>query len=236
MREIVFDTETTGLDPKEGHRLVEIGCIEILHQIPTGQVFHRYLNPERDMPTEAFQVHGLSADFLADKPVFAAIADDFLTFIGDARLVAHNAEFDIRFINSELMPHNKPAIGMERVVDTLALARRRHPGQPNSLDALCARYGVDNARRTKHGALLDAEILAEVYAELTGGRQSSLVFGVDNVVARKSGTLRARQRPVPLGSRITQAVAAAHAAFLATLGGTPIWSAYPTADPAGETT
>ena len=171
MREIVFDTETTGLDPAAGHRIVEIGCVEILNTIPTGQTFHFYLDPERDMPEEAFRVHGLSTEFLTGKPKFAEIAEKFLAFVGDAMLVAHNAEFDLRFVNAELAALGHPLLGSDRIVDTLALARRRHPGAPNSLDALCLRYGIDTSRRTKHGALLDSEILAEVYAELTGGRR-----------------------------------------------------------------
>jgi DNA polymerase-3 subunit epsilon len=232
MREIVFDTETTGLDPADGHRLVEIGCIEILNHIPTGQVFHAYLNPERDVPQDAFAVHGLSTDFLADKPRFADIVDDLLAFIGDARLVAHNAEFDLRFLNAELARPQRPMIGAERIRDTLALARRRHPGLPNSLDALCARYGVDNSRRTKHGALLDAEILAEVYAELTGGRQSSLGLGMAaGAAARASLNLRLH-RPAPLRPRLTPAEAAAHAAFIATLGKAPLWAHYRDVRPA----
>lgn len=169
MREIVLDTETTGLDPAEGHRIIEIGCIEILHTIPTGQIFHVYIDPQRDIPEDAVRVHGITAEFLAGKPVFADIASEFLAFIGDAKLVAHNAAFDMRFLNAELGLLGLEPIDSERVVDTLALARRRHPGASNSLDALCNRYGIDNTRRTKHGALLDSEILADVYAELLGG-------------------------------------------------------------------
>ena len=177
MREIVLDTETTGLDPARGDRIVEIGCVEIVNRFLTGRIFHRYINPERNMPAEAFAVHGLSEAFLADKPVFKAIVDEFLDFIGDAPLVAHNASFDANFINHELKRLGKEPVAPARVIDTLQIARRRHPGQQNSLDALCARYGIDNSRRTKHGALLDAEILAEVYAELSGGKQSSLSLG-----------------------------------------------------------
>jgi DNA polymerase-3 subunit epsilon len=179
MREIVLDTETTGLDPGQGHRIVEIGCVELLNAIPTGEAFHVYINPERDMPEEAFQVHGLSASFLADKPVFAEIAADFLKFISDTKIIAHNAEFDLRFLNAELALLGIAPIAGNRVIDTLAMARHKFPGAANSLDALCTRYGIDTSQRTKHGALLDAEILAEVYAELTGGRQADLVFDED---------------------------------------------------------
>ncbi|MCL2385457.1 MAG: DNA polymerase III subunit epsilon, partial [Alphaproteobacteria bacterium] len=176
MREIIFDTETTGLDAGDGHRIVEIGCVELFNIIPTGESFHLYLNPERDMPEEAFRVHGLSTAFLADKPLFAQVAGDLLKFIGEAKIVAHNAEFDLQFLNKELDRLGLPLFVKDRVVDTLALARRKFPGATNSLDALCARFGIDTSRRTKHGALLDAELLAEVYAELTGGRQAVLVF------------------------------------------------------------
>ncbi|MGP8232430.1 MAG: DNA polymerase III subunit epsilon [Methylovirgula sp.] len=224
MREIVFDTETTGLDPASGHRIVEIGCVEILNAIPTGQIFHFYLDPERDMPEEAFRVHGLSAEFLTGKPKFAEIVEQFLSFVGDALLVAHNAEFDLRFVNAELATLGHPALAPERIVDTLALARRRHPGSPNSLDALCQRYGIDTSRRTKHGALLDAEILAEVYAELTGGRQASLVLQ-----SAAGNALRAAarvERPAPLAPLIAAAEWAAHAAFIAGLGEKAIWRRY----------
>src|SRR5436190_7060615 len=160
MREIVFDTETTGLDPLQGHRLVEIGCIELVNRFPSGKTFHRYLNPERDMPAEALAVHGLSSDFLRDKPFFAEIVDELVEFIGDAPLIAHNALFDLGFLNSELDRCKKVLVARDRLIDTLMLARRRHPTVPNSLDHLCARYGIDNSHRTKHGALLDAELLA----------------------------------------------------------------------------
>src|SRR5579875_785434 len=174
MREIVLDTETTGLSPEQGHRVVELGCVELLNRIPTGATFHVYLNPERDMPAEAFAVHGLSAEFLSDKPRFSEIVDDFLAFVGDAPLVAHNASFDYGFLCHELKRAARAELPRDRVVDTLMLARRKHSAGPYSLDALCARYGIDNSRRTKHGALLDAEILAEVYLELIGGRQAQL--------------------------------------------------------------
>ena len=161
IREIVFDTETTGLDPYQGHRLVEIGCVELINRFPSGKVFHKYLNPERDMPAEAFAVHGLSAEFLRDKPFFADICEELVEFIGDAPLVAHNANFDLGFLNAELERCKHMLVGRERLVDTLMLARRRHPAGPNGLDHLCARYGVDNSRRTKHGALLDAHLAGE---------------------------------------------------------------------------
>ena len=177
MREIVLDTETTGLNPADGHRLLEIGAVEIVHQSPTGKFFHALINPERDIPEDAMRVHGHSAAILRDKPVFAGVVDDFLAFIGDSPIVIHNADFDMRFMNAELARLGRAAIGMDRIIDTLALARRKHPGQPNSLDALCDRYRIDRSRRVKHGALLDAEILVEVYRELTGGRQRSLIFG-----------------------------------------------------------
>src|ERR1700761_2577040 len=174
MREIVLDTETTGLDPLRGDRLVEIGCVEIFNRMPTGQSYHVYINPERAMAAEAFAVHGLSTEFLATKPLFAEVVDEFLAFIADAPLVIHNASFDIGFINAELDRVKLAAIPRERLVDTLLLARRKHPGVSNRLDDLCSRYAIDNSRRTKHGALLDAELLAEVYVDLIGARQSSL--------------------------------------------------------------
>jgi DNA polymerase-3 subunit epsilon len=228
MREIVLDTETTGLDPLTGDRVVEIGCIELYNRIPTGQTFHRYINPERDMPASAFDVHGLSAEFLKDKPPFAEIADDFLAFVGDAALVIHNAAFDAAFLNSELERIGKPLIARERLVDTLLLARRRHPGGSNRLDDLCARYGIDNSRRTKHGALLDAEILAEVYIELIGARQAAL--GLEIIATDRAGDRErvaiVSVRPVPLVPRLTPDDQAAHRAFVATLGPNAIWLDY----------
>ena len=228
MREIVFDTETTGLDPKTGDRLVEIGCVEVLNRFPTGRNYHVYLNPDRSMPKEAFDVHGLSEEFLADKPRFEDVADAFVTFVGDANLVAHNASFDMNFINFELKRSGRPTIGNERVVDTLMLARRKHPGAPASLDALCNRYGIDRSRRVKHGALLDAELLAEVYLELTGGRQAGfdLAVSADSAGGSAGGRVAVRQRPEPLAPRISEAEAAAHAAFLAAMGEKAIWNSY----------
>jgi DNA polymerase III subunit epsilon len=228
MREIVLDTETTGLDPYQGHRMVEIGCIELVNRIPSGQVFHRYLNPERDMPAEAFNVHGLSIEFLKDKPFFAEIADELIEFIGGAPLVAHNASFDLGFINAELERCGRELVPRERLVDTLMLARRRHPGGANRLDDLCSRYGIDNSRRTKHGALLDAEILAEVYLELIGGRQASLVLIDTARAAARSlnGSRAVRPRPEPLLPRLTDAEREAHQTFVASLGTTAIWLDY----------
>ena len=229
MREIVLDTETTGLDPNQGHRRVEVGCVELLNRIPTGATFHAYLNPDRDMPAEAFAILGLSIEFLKTHKRFSDVCDEFLAFIGDdAPLVIHNAEFDHKFLCAELKVLKRALIGRERLVDTLALARRKHSAGPYNLDALCAKYGIDNSRRTKHGALLDAEILAEVYLELLGGRQATLglaetvakrVVGVDGIVVRK-------ERSVPLTPRITDADREAHRAFVTTLGADAIWQKY----------
>jgi DNA polymerase-3 subunit epsilon len=228
MREIVLDTETTGLDPFQGHRLVEIGCVELANGIPTGQHFHCYINPERDVPSEAAAVHGLTADFLKDKPLFAEIADELVAFIGEAPLVAHNALFDLGFLNAELERAGRMLMPRERLVDTLLLARRKHPAGPNRLDDLCARYGIDNSRRTKHGALLDAEILAEVYVELIGARQAQLIL-VDTEAGPSTlatGALVIRVRPQPLPPRLTADERAAHLSFVATLGEAPIWLKY----------
>ena len=227
MREIVLDTETTGLDPLRGDRLVEVGCVEIFNRMPTGQVFHRYINPERDMPQEAFAVHGLSTEFLADKPLFSAVVDEFLAFIGDSPLVIHNASFDISFINAELERIKRQAIPRERLVDTLLLARRKHPGVSNRLDDLCSRYAIDNSHRTKHGALLDAELLAEVYIDLIGARQSSLILA-DTRRIEIAGQMDGprRQRSVPLAPRVTDADREAHRAFVATMGEKAIWNSY----------
>jgi DNA polymerase-3 subunit epsilon len=228
LREIVLDTETTGLDPLTGDRVVEIGCIELLNRFPTGQTFHRYVNPERDVPASAFDVHGLSTEFLKDKPPFAEVAEDFLAFVGDAALVIHNASFDAAFLNSELERIGKPLIMRDRLVDTLLLARRRHPGAANRLDDLCSRYGIDNTHRTKHGALLDAELLAEVYIELTGARQAALgleLVTVDTAAERERITV-AQVRPVPLTPRVTEDDLAAHRAFVETLGHNAVWRDY----------
>jgi len=228
MREIVLDTETTGLDPSQGHRLVEVGCIELLNRIPTGATFHAYLNPERDVPAEAFAIHGLSTEFLKGHKRFIEIVDDFLGFIGDAPLVIHNASFDHGFLCAELKRVERVLIARERLVDTLLLARRKHPAGPNRLDDLCARYGIDNSRRSKHGALLDAEILAEVYLELIGARQAQL--GLAESVERRSqgsdGIVARRERPVALSSRRSEAERAAHRQFVASLGETAVWRNY----------
>src|SRR6201746_2104388 len=226
MREIILDTETTGLDPLRGDRLVEIGCVEIFNRMPTGQTFHRHLNPERDMPAEAFAVHGLSREFLLDKPLFAEVVEDFLEFIADAPLVIHNASFDVAFINAELDRVRRPPIARERLVDTLLLARRKHPGVSNRLDDLCSRYAIDNFRRTKHGALLGAELLAEGSIDLLRARQSQLILAAETRDTRPGGygEMPRRQREVPLAPRITEADLAEHRAFIATLGDKPIWN------------
>ena len=232
MREIVLDTETTGLDPLRGDRLVEVGCVEIFNRMPTGQTFHRYFNPQRDMPAEAFAVHGLSSEFLSSKPLFEEEVDDFLAFIADAPLVIHNASFDISFINAELDRIKRPPILRDRLVDTLLLARRKHPGVSNRLDDLCSRYSIDNSRRTKHGALLDAELLAEVYVDLIGARQSQLVLASESREIRVAGVgeMPRRQRETPLAPRITEADRVAHREFVQTLGDKPIWNEFlPTA-------
>ncbi len=232
MREIVLDTETTGFEPSEGHRIVEIGAIELFNHMPTGRTYHQYINPERSMPTEAFQVHGLGDDFLRDKPRFADIALAFLQFIGaESRLVIHNAAFDMKFLNAELTWASQPLIAPDRALDTVAMARRKFPGAPASLDALCRRFGIDNSAREKHGALLDSELLAEVYLELIGGRQPD--FGLSGgPSAQTSGTQDEGQtwvpqrRPAPLPPRLTDAEAKAHAAFVDSMGEKAIWNRY----------
>jgi DNA polymerase III subunit epsilon len=228
MREIVLDTETTGLDPLRGDRLVEIGCVEIFNRMPTGQTYHVYINPERDMPAEAFAVHGLSTEFLASKPLFHEVVDDFLAFIGDTPLVIHNASFDVGFINAELDRIKRAAIPKDRLVDTLLLARRKHPGVSNRLDDLCSRYSIDNSHRTKHGALLDAELLAEVYIDLIGARQSQLILASEaaDIRARSHGDTPRRQREIPLAARVSDADREAHRAFVASLSDKPIWNDY----------
>jgi DNA polymerase-3 subunit epsilon len=229
MREIVLDTETTGLDPNQGHRLVEVGCVELLNRIPTGVTFHAYVNPDRDMPAEAFAIHGLSAEFLAGHKRFHEIVDEFLAFIGDdTPLVIHNAGFDHTFLCAELKRVERTLITRDRLVDTLALARRKHSAGPYNLDALCARYGIDNSRRTKHGALLDAEILAEVYLELIGGRQAQLGLAESDAprAVSSDGAIIVRQRPQPLTPRISDAERAAHREFIATLGENALWRSY----------
>lgn len=228
IREIVLDTETTGLDPATGDRIVEIGAVELINHLPTGNYYHQYINPERDMPAEAFNVHGLSAEFLADYPVFSAVAQEFLEFIGDGILVIHNAQFDMKFINAELSWMNRDILPMERVIDSLALARKRHPMGPNSLDALCRRYGIDNSRREKHGALLDSELLADVYIELIGGRQTTFSLTEERttvVVEQQVHSSSARQRPQALPSRLTSAELELHAKMVENLGDDALWRA-----------
>jgi DNA polymerase-3 subunit epsilon len=228
MREIVFDTETTGLDPLQGDRLVEIGCIELVNRFPSGRTFHCYFNPERDMPEAAFKVHGLSIDFLKDKPRFADKVDELVEFLGDAALVAHNAMFDLGFLNAELERAKRAAVSRERLVDTLMLARRKHPGGANRLDDLCQRYRVDNSKRVKHGALLDAELLAEVYVELIGARQANLglaEIAVSTGDAREAA-IQIGGRPQPLLPRLASEELAAHREFVATLGEAAIWRKY----------
>ena len=226
MREIIFDTETTGLDPRSGDRLVEIGCVEMINRVTTGATFHCYLNPDRDMPAAAEAVHGLSATFLADKPRFHEKAAEFLEFIGDSMLVAHNAGFDFGFINMELEKCGLDPLGRERMIDTVALARIRHPGAKNSLDALCTRYGIDRSHRTLHGALLDAELLAQVYVELTGGRQIGLELAAESGGSDLAEPVARVQRERPLRAARphapSEAELAAHAQFLDTLK-EPLW-------------
>jgi DNA polymerase-3 subunit epsilon len=221
LREIVVDTETTGLDPKYGHRLVEVACIELVNHVPTGNHFWKYVNPERDMPAEAFAVHGLSEAFLSDHPLFADIVDDLLSFIREDTLVIHNAAFDIGFLNAELARVDAPSIPLTRAVDTVQLARGKYPGAQASLDALCRRFEIDNSARTKHGALLDAELLAEVYLELIGGRQPEMALaGRENASAMTCPVERPVRPPRPHAP--SQAELAAHAALLDGIK-EPVW-------------
>ena len=227
LREIVLDTETTGTDPA-GDRIVEIGCVELLNHIPTGRTYHVYVNPQRPVSQGALAVHGLSDSFLADKPIFPSVAPEFMEFVRDARLVIHNAVFDIGFLNAELGRCGHPAFDLNKAACTLSLARRKHPSAANNLDALCGRYGIDNSRRTKHGALLDAEILAEVYIELIGGKQADLGLAMARGDARRGDAAiilktAARQAPV---SRLTDADREAHLAFVGTLGANALWRDY----------
>ena len=225
MREIVLDTETTGFDPQGGDRIVEIGAIELLHHMPTGKTFHQYINPERTMPQEAFEVHGLGDEFLADKPKFAEVGQDFLNFIRDAKLVIHNAAFDMKFLNAELTWIGLPTLPWDQAIDTLAIARKKFPGSPVSLDALCRRFDIDNSARTLHGALLDSEILADVYLELIGGRQPDFDLSSrptsQNTGPTKSWTVP--KRPNPIASRLTKDEQVAHARFIESLGDTSLW-------------
>ena len=240
MREIVLDTETTGFDPESGDRIVEIGCVELNNHMPTGETYHVYINPERMMPEEAFGVHGIGPDLLEpprdpqpgqvllrDKPVFAKVGQSFLDFVGNAKLVIHNAAFDMKFLNAELKWMGLPQLPWERAVDTLAIARKKFPGSPASLDALCRRFGIDNSNRTLHGALLDSEILAEVYLELIGGRQPD--FALSNIgsstgAGPAADDWRPQPRPAPLPSRITDAERAVHSKFVEKMGEKALWS------------
>ncbi|WP_050928817.1 DNA polymerase III subunit epsilon [Aestuariivita boseongensis] len=226
MREIVLDTETTGFDPETGDRIVEIGAVELYNHVATGRTYHQYINPERAMPQEAFEVHGLGDDFLRDKPKFAEIGHAFLEFVGDAKLVIHNAAFDMKFLNAELGWIGLPQLPFDRAIDTLMIARQKFPGSPASLDALCRRFAIDNSARTLHGALLDSEILAEVYLELIGGRQPD--FGLARSTADTSTgaeeVWRPRPRQTPLPPRITAEEEAAHRAFVEELGDAALWS------------
>lgn len=232
MREIVLDTETTGLNPRDGDRIVEIGAVELINHLPTGQEYHVYINPGRPMPAEAEAVHGLGDAFLADKPRFAEVVQGFLDFIGaDSKLVIHNASFDMAFLNAELEAAGRPVLPMDRAVDSLALARRKYPGARCTLDALCQRFGVDLSVREKHGALLDSQLLAEVYLELRGGRQPDLVLAHDPARSPGQGAdsataWRPTPRPSPLPARITSDEARAHAAFVEGLGDKAIWKRY----------
>jgi len=228
IREIVLDTETTGLEPLDGHRIVEIGAIELVNHVPSGRFFHRYLNPERPVPPEAFAVHGLSEQFLSDKPRFSEVVNDLLEFLSDSRLVIHNAAFDCKFLTAEFEAAARPVVLDGRVVDTLAVARQRHPMGPNSLDALCRRYGIDNSKRVRHGALLDAELLAEVYLELIGGRQTALSFAVASRIEQRIAVEAAPARPRPrvLPDRLTPAEKMDHRRLIAALGATGLWTAY----------
>ena len=225
MREIVLDTETTGLDPLQGHRVVEIGAVELFNHIPTGKTYHTFINPQRDVPREAEAVHGISSEFLKDKPVFSQIVDEFLAFIGETVLIIHNASFDVGFLNAELGFSKRPPILHERIVDTLTLAKKRHPMGPNSLDALCKRYGIDIAKRSKHGAMLDSELLASVYLELIGGRQIALTLPkTDNVrQLQVNSALPQTKRTRTLPERITREERERHEALVKSLGAATLW-------------
>ena len=224
MREIVLDTETTGFEPEAGDRIVEIGAVELINHVATGKVYHQYIDPKRDMPDGAFQVHGLSREFLSDYPPFEEVGRAFLDFIAGDKLVIHNAAFDMKFLSAELEWMGLPRLPQDRAIDTLAIARSKFPGSPASLDALCRRFGIDNSARTKHGALLDSEILAEVYLELIGGRQPEMLLGAsDRRAARDAGPWRPGRRPTPLPPRLTTEEDAAHAAFVETLGDGALW-------------
>lgn len=228
MREVVLDTETTGLDPADGHRIVEIGCVELLDHVPTGAVFHRYLNPERPVPPDSQRVHGLSDEFLADKPLFADVAEALDVFLGDAPLVIHNASFDIKFLNAEYLRLVRPGIPLSRAIDTIEIAKAKIPGARYSLDELCKRFGVDLSARVKHGALLDAQLTARIYLELVGGRQARLKLAPSDAAsmnAEVAGNAPVRQRPSPLSPRVSAAEAQSHARFVVQeLGSEAIWN------------
>jgi DNA polymerase-3 subunit epsilon len=226
MRELVLDTETTGLDPKDGHRIIELACVELINYIPTGVYWHWYFNPERDVPKAATDVHGLTAEFLADKPLIGDVAQEILGVLSDARLIIHNAPFDMGFLNHEFGRLGLPRLDMERVTDTLALARRKHPGSPNNLDALCRRYGIDNGARTKHGALLDSELLADVYLRLIGAEQAGLDLATRAATAVSVADTVVQVRPEPLPPLISPEEEAAHSAFVATFGEKAVWNRY----------
>ena len=227
MREIVLDTETTGFEPNEGDRIVEIGAVELLNHLPTGRTYHQYINPQRSMPEGAFGVHGLSTEFLSDKPVFEAIAQEFIDFIGDSKIVIHNAAFDMKFLNAELGRANCQFLPKDQAIDTLTIARRKFPGSPASLDALCRRFNIDNSSRTLHGALLDSEILAEVYLELVGGRQPDLMLSGPPAKKTADGAepleWRPMQRLTPLPSRLSVTEKAAHEKFIAAFEVDTLW-------------
>ncbi len=226
LRELVLDTETTGLDPKDNHRIIELACVELINYIPTGATWHWYFNPERDVPKAATDVHGLTAAFLAGKPLFATVADEIIEALGDAHLIIHNAAFDVGFLNHEFGRIGRPSISFDRVTDTLALARRKHPGSPNNLDALCRRYGIDNSTRTKHGALLDSELLADVYLRLIGAEQAGLNFATETTGDKFEGEAAVQIRLKPLPSRLSAEELSAHDVFVASLGANALWSRY----------
>lgn len=228
MREIVLDTETTGFDPEQGDRIVEIGAVELLNHMPTGETYHVYINPDRSMPKEAFEVHGLGDDFLRGQPRFRDIAQGFLDFVRGDKLVIHNASFDMKFLNAELGWLNLPKLPWEQAIDTLAIARQKFPGASASLDALCRRFGVDNSSRTLHGALLDSEILAEVYLELIGGRQPDFGLATSGGSTSDDATddWRPKPRPTPLPPRLTSGEAEAHDAFVKAMGDGAVWNRY----------
>ena len=237
MREIVLDTETTGLDPNDGHRIIEVACIELDNHLPTGRFYHTLIHPDRDIPEESTRVHGLTIDKFADSPRFAAVADDLLSFIGDSRLVIHNAEFDIRFLNAEFARLERVAFPLERAIDTIALAKRKFPGGRYSLDELCRRFNIDLSVRAKHGARIDAELLAQVYLELVGGRQARLQLAPgDAALAEGALRIQAKPRPQPLAPRLTEAEIGAHALFVAKdVAGDAIWNWEPMEEPDRQT-